>query len=344
MSDHRFGKALVVGGGNGIGLAVTMKLSQECDEVVILDKSEPEISIPENVCFFRHNLLDGGFSELAERNGFAPCDIDVLVITAGFGRIAPFETFLEKEIENVFGVNAVALTRTIRYYYPRMMQKKDFYCAVMGSIAGLISSPMISVYSATKAAICKLVEGLNIELEASGSDNRILNVSPGSVKGTRFNGAAHNDLSQIEDLSREMVDRMYRREELYIPDMDTIYGKVLERYHTDPHKFGLDSCMYKIQGGRMNRKPQLKVGYLSGVFDVVDARTLSLIREARQYCDYLVIGLLPEGKVPFGDRCEVLKGLRYVDQVIEAASDSTGVAEMESYYTDKGVQVVDLSK
>lgn len=34
MCDHRFCKALVVGGGNGIGLAVTMKLSQKCDKEI----------------------------------------------------------------------------------------------------------------------------------------------------------------------------------------------------------------------------------------------------------------------------------------------------------------------
>lgn len=340
MCDHRFCKALVVGGGNGIGLAVTMKLSQKCDKVVVLDKSEPEIGVPENVCFFRHNLLDGGFEELAQKNGFAPQDIDILVFTAGFGRIAPFETFLEKEIENVFSVNAVALSRTIRYYYSRMMQKKDFYCAVMGSIAGLISSPMISVYSATKAAICKLVEGLNIELEASGSDNRILNVSPGSVKGTKFNGATHNDLSQIDDLSSEMVRRMFRREVLYIPDLDTIYGKVLERYHNDPHKFGLDSCMYKIQGGRMNCKPQLKVGYLKVCSNVLDFDTLSLIKDARQHCDCLVIGIRKEDNVSFSEQCEILKSLRYVDKVIESPSEENNI---ESYFVGRGVQVVNLS-
>lgn len=59
-----------------------------------------------------------------------------------------------------------------------MQKNKNFYCAVMGSIAGLVSSPLFALYGATKAAVCSLTESLNIELEKSGSNNRILNVSP----------------------------------------------------------------------------------------------------------------------------------------------------------------------
>ena len=36
------------------------------------------------------------------------------------------------------------------------------------------------------------IESVNIELEKAGTDNRILNVSPGSLKGTRFNGQENN--------------------------------------------------------------------------------------------------------------------------------------------------------
>ena len=42
--------------------------------------------------------------------------------------------------------------------------------------------------AASKAALCRFAESVNIELEVSGTANRILDVSPGSIKGTRFNG------------------------------------------------------------------------------------------------------------------------------------------------------------
>ncbi len=360
----------MVGGSNGIGLSIVLKLSQKCHNVVIFDKVAPDVDLPVNVSFVLNNLLNGDFAEKAALSGCAPEDIDILVITAGFGRIAPFGTFLTKEIENVYGVNAVALTKVISFYYDRMSRQKDFFCAVMGSIAGLIASPMISLYSATKAAVCKLVEGLNAELEAAESQNRILNVCPGSIKGTRFNGAAKNELSLTDGLASEIVERMFRRETLYIPDFESVYKGVLERYYTDAHKFAIDSCQYKLESGRMNCKPQLKVGYLSGTFDLFHIGHLNLLRRAKEYCDYLVVGVHKDashkGKeafIPFEERCDIVRNIRYVDRVIESLPEDDEVYKQglvrydylfvgsdykgserfnryEAYFADKSVRIV----
>ena len=64
----------------------------------------------------------------------------------------------------------------------------------MGSISGWMSSPLTSVYAASKAAVVRFVESVNIELEVSGTENRILDVSPASFRGSRFYGGK-NDLS-----------------------------------------------------------------------------------------------------------------------------------------------------
>lgn len=363
--QKKYGKAIVIGGGNGIGLAIVMELSSICDSVSIVDRTEPGAALPANVTSSRFNLLNGvpDFSAQTE-------DTDILVITAGFGRIAPFQTFIQAEIENVFRVNTIALTKVINQFYARMMQKRPFYCAVMGSIAGLISSPMISLYSASKAAICRLVEGLNIELESAGTDNRILDVAPGSIKGTRFTGSDRTDLSQLENLASDIISNMLSRQTVYIPDYETIYKGVIARYQTDPHAFGMQSCRYKIEGGRMNEHPQVRVGYLSGTFDLFHVGHLNLLRRAKEYCDYLVVGVHKDashkGKqafIPFEERCEIVRNVRFVDQVIPSlpeddevyrsgivkydylfvGSDYKGTERFnryEEYFSDKGVRII----
>ena len=217
-----------------------------------------------------------------------------------------------------------------------------------------------------------MTEGLNAELEACGSGNRILNVAPGSIKGTKFCGASENDLSLTADLACAIVERMAARETLYIPEYDTIYKGVLERYHTNPHKFGLDSCRYKLESGRMNLKPQLKVGYLSGTFDLFHIGHLNLLRRARRYCDYLVVGVHKDAShkektayVPFEDRCAIVEGTKYVDKVIQSLpeddeiyrqgivnydflfvgsdyKDTERFRRYEEYFADKNVQIVYL--
>ena len=357
-------KALVIGGANGIGLAMALLLAKEYEQVTIIDKVGSNMEMPNNVVIEIANLLNSDLGFLANHH-----DIDTLIITAGFGRVTRFENITEVEINNCFQVNSVAVTKILRHYYPRMQQTEHFYCAVMGCIAGLVSSPLFSLYAATKAEICRLTESLNIELEKSGTDNRILNVSPGSIKGTRFNGG-DNDLTQTSLLAKEIIKRMYCHSTLYIPQYEEVFKGVIDRYHTDPHQYGMDSYEYKMNCGRFNDKPQLIIGYLSGTFDLFHIGHLNLLRRAKQHCDYLVVGVHKDashkGKstfIPYEERVEIIRSIGYVDKVIPSepedcdiyikgivkydrlfvGSDYKGTERFERYeafFADKGVEIV----
>lgn len=320
-------EALVIGGSNGIGLAIVIELQSKGLFVHVVDKewNDTLSSIP-RVDFTQANLLS---TELSFLQHFQ--DIDTLIITAGFGRIAPFEDILDQEIQNSFQVNTVAAIRILHHFFPRMKRTETFFCAIMGSIAGLICSPLIATYGATKAALCNTVESLNIELEKSGSINRILNVSPGSIKGTKFNGG-ENNLSQTKVLAEEIVSRMEARQTLWIPQYDEVFRGVLQRYHDNPRQFGLESYDYKMNSGRARSNPQLKIGYLSGTFDLFHIGHLNLLRNAKQYCDYLVVGVHKDashkGKdafIPFEERMDIVKSIKYVDKVIPSEKEDCDV-------------------
>lgn len=358
-------EALVIGGSNGIGLAITLELHKQGYLVHVVDKSQnDQLGQLENIHFQQVNLLTTDFSFLEDFKS-----IDTLVITAGFGRIAPFDEILEQEIQNNFQVNSISVMKVLHFYFPRMKQKEPFRCAVMGSIAGLVSSPLFATYGATKAAVCNGIESLNIELEMAGTENRILNVSPGSIKGTKFNGGT-NDLSQTEALAQAIIQQMELKQTLYIPQYEEVFKGVLERYHDDPRKFGLDSYQYKLSSGRTSSKPQLKIGYLSGTFDLFHIGHLNLLRRAKAYCDYLVVGVHKDashkGKstfISFEERCEIVKSIKYVDKVIPSekedcdvylkgivkydylfvGSDYKGTERFNRYeriFADKGVEIV----
>lgn len=356
--------ALVIGGSNGIGLAVALELAKTCEVVNIIDRDAPAITGVDKIRYSAVNLLDDDFSFLDDYK-----DVDTLIITAGFGRVAPFESIVEKEISNSFQVNAISVMKVLNHYFSRMQQSREFHCAVMGSIAGMMVSPLFALYGATKAAICNGIESLNIELEAAGTKNRILNVSPGSIKGTRFSGGV-NDLSQMQELAQAIIDHMKARDTLFIPEYNTVFKGVLERYRSDPRKYGMESYAYKVEAGRLNLKPQVKIGYLSGTFDLFHIGHLNLLRRAKQYCDYLVVGVHKDashkGKevfIPFEERCEIIRNIKYVDQVIESQSEDCDVYikglvkydllfvgsdykgterfnRYEAYFADKGVSII----
>lgn len=244
-------KALVVGGSNGIGLAIAKNLIARNYFVEIVDRVAPDekASLSKNsFCFHTCNLTckdNTIFENLALDK-----EIEFLMITAGFGRVTNFENLSCSEIEDMIAVNTLAGIKIISCFYHRIQNEKDFYCGMMGSIAGLISSPMFSVYAASKAAICRFIESVNIELEMNGSANRILNVSPGSIKGTRFNGG-DNDFNLTKQLAEEIVTHVLNKKELFIPEYETVFKGVLERYHSDPHAFGVSSYEYKLKSGRV---------------------------------------------------------------------------------------------
>ncbi len=327
-------KAVVVGGSNGIGLAIAENLKRRGKPVIIVDRQFPENL--SNVEYIPCDLLHTRYSvfeDLSQNNS-----VDMLVITAGIGRVANFENLHPVEIDKIMRINAEACIKIIRAFYSRIKNPEQFYTCVMGSIAGLISSPMFSVYAASKAALCRFIESINIELEADGYENRVLNVSPGSIKGTKFNGG-ENDLTQTEGLAEKILDHLLRSDTLYIPDYNTVYDDVLKRYQTDPHVFGLGSYEYKRKSGRVSVHSPIRIGYLSGTFDLFHIGHLNLLRRAKEHCDYLIVGVHPDAKhknksafIPFEERMEIVRSIRYVDEVVPSCPEDDEAWKLYHYH------------
>ena len=320
-------KALVVGGSSGVGLSVVLRLLADGhDHVYVVAKAEYPWDVlskdqydllHDHTSYFKIDLTHEDYSWCDTIR-----DIDTLIITAGFGRVALFEELVEKEISNLVKCNELAVIQIIRKYYDLIKSDRDFYCAVMVSIAGHLASPYFSVYGATKSALAAFIENINTELNAAGYHNRVLDVSPGSLKGTAFNGKA-NIIREIECVAKEILEHMKNRDTLYIPDYEKTYKNVLERYHNDPVQFGLQSYEYKASSARVSGKPQVVVGYLSGTFDLFHIGHLNLLRRAKAECDYLIVGVHKSGAwkgketfIPFEERLQIVGAVKYVDKVV----------------------------
>lgn len=243
-------EALVVGGANGIGLAIATLLARDAaySKVHIVDRARvAEEYACEKFEQYEFDLRDGDFA-LFDR--FA--NVDTVMITAGFGRLAHFADVDEQHIVDSLSVNTTAVIRIIHHFYPRLLEREPLYLGVMGSIAGFMSSPLFAVYGASKAALKIFIESVNVELEMAGTSNRILNVSPGSIKGTAFyNGA--NDLSITTKLAEEIIANLRAQNDLFIPQYDEIFREVLNRYHADFRAEGRHSYEYKLQSGRLKK-------------------------------------------------------------------------------------------
>lgn len=76
----------------------------------------------------------------------------------------------------------------------------------------------------------------------------------------------------------------------------------------------------------MARKKKI-IGYTAGVFDMFHAGHLNVLKESKKKCDYLIVAvstdeLVQEYKnklpiIPFSERKDIIKSIRYVDKVVE---------------------------
>lgn len=243
-------RILVVGGANGIGLAIAHEMAsrENTEKVYVVDKAPfmEEYTHPK-IQSFLFDLTNEDYSFFDRFD-----DIDALMITAGFGKLALFKDVPENYITNSFNVNTIPVLRLVHRFYRKLEAKEDFYCGVMVSIAGFMSSPFFAVYGATKAALKIFIESINVELEKAGSTNKILNISPGSIKGTSFNQGA-TDLTVTEPLANDIISQLEKKNDLFIPDYERIYKHVLERYHSDFRAEGRHSYEYKLNSGRIKK-------------------------------------------------------------------------------------------
>lgn len=69
-----------------------------------------------------------------------------------------------------------------------------------------------------------------------------------------------------------------------------------------------------------------KIGYTTGVFDMFHIGHLNILKNAKEQCEYLIVGvstdeLVQKSKnknpiIPFDERVEIIKSIKYVDEVV----------------------------
>jgi short-subunit dehydrogenase len=106
--------------------------------------------------------------------------IDILINNAGAGLYAPAWGAPLDEARALFELNFFAPLAMIQLVAPHMRERRSGMIVNIGSIAGKVTLPWFTLYSATKFALGALTEGLRMELAGDGI--RTMVVCPGYVK------------------------------------------------------------------------------------------------------------------------------------------------------------------
>lgn len=99
------------------------------------------------------------------REGIA---IDFLVNNAGVGDRGTFATAEPERIQQMLGVNIVALTMLTRMFLPAMIEKRRGAILHVSSSAGFLPLRKMAVYAATKSYVTSFSDGIRAEVRKQG--------------------------------------------------------------------------------------------------------------------------------------------------------------------------------
>jgi 3-hydroxybutyrate dehydrogenase len=181
-------RAVVTGGGRGIGAEVARRLAREGARVVVSARSGEAIGTVAAA------LREEGLQALA-----VPCDVtdpvrveelfraavaamggvDILVNNAGASSSAPLRRLSLEEWNRLIAVNATGPFLCTRAVLPGMTEAGWGRIVTVASVAGLRGGRYIAAYAASKHAVVGLTR--SVALEAAGSGVTVNAVCPGFV-------------------------------------------------------------------------------------------------------------------------------------------------------------------
>jgi NADP-dependent 3-hydroxy acid dehydrogenase YdfG len=127
------------------------------------------------------DVTDAGQVDSAVTQAFAKFGrIDVLVNNAGYGVAGAIEEVSEAEFMPMFETNVFGLLRVTRAFLPHLRRQRSGHILNLSSIGGVVASPGIGFYNATKFSVEGISESLAAELAPLGV--RVTIIEPGPFR------------------------------------------------------------------------------------------------------------------------------------------------------------------
>ncbi|MSP00075.1 MAG: glucose 1-dehydrogenase [Acetobacteraceae bacterium] len=194
--------ALITGAGNGIGRAVALGFARRGAQVVVVDRDQDAGEATSGII-----RQQGGNSLFVAADVTKSADVQNYVKAAldAYGRIdcfhnnagiegsiAPTAEYDEDMFDQVMAVNVRGVFLGLRHVLPVMIRQESGAIVNTASIAGLVGSPNMPAYVASKHAVIGLTKTASGEVGRSGV--RVNAVCPGPID-TRMIHAVESMLS-----------------------------------------------------------------------------------------------------------------------------------------------------
>jgi NAD(P)-dependent dehydrogenase (short-subunit alcohol dehydrogenase family) len=209
-------KILVTGASSGIGKSVAIECSKMGATVYItgrnldnLNKTFLELEGSENVSIAADVTNTNDLNALVAQ---LPV-LDGIVHSAGVSHPTPFQFVNEEKINQTFSVNFNAPVLLNLSLLRQKKINKKASIVFISSISGVyISSPGGSVYSASKAAINGIMQGMAIDLAGKGI--RVNSINPGMVETDILLGSGITEEQLLEEKKKYPLKRFAQPREI----------------------------------------------------------------------------------------------------------------------------------
>ncbi len=211
-------KAIITGGGRGLGKATAIALAKEGVHIAITGRNEAKLketveeikSLGVNALYAAFDVADSNavkasMTELIQNLG----GVDILVNNAG---IASFGTFLEMDEQtwvNILNTNVLGMYYVTKAVLPHMVNQNEGDVINVSSTAGLAGNPTTSAYSASKFAVIGMSE--SIMKEVRKNNIRVSTLTPSTIASDMSKELGLTDgnpdkVLQPEDFAELIVD------------------------------------------------------------------------------------------------------------------------------------------
>lgn len=220
MKDLRDKTAVITGAASGLGLAMARRFAREGMNVVLADIEEAALAKASA------EILSLGVQALPIRVDVAQADsVEALAVaaTTRFGQIhlvcnnagvgglrrRAWEADL-RDWKWVLGVNLWGVIHGVKSFVPRMLAQGDeCHMVNTASVAGLLSTPAMSVYNVSKHGVVTLTETLHHDLAEIGAKLKVSLLMPAWVDTEIWNSERNRpDGLRVPDA--EEMDRSRR--------------------------------------------------------------------------------------------------------------------------------------
>ncbi len=199
MKNFKGKTAVITGGAGGLGLAVGLRLAKGGATIALWDVNESRLNEAEAAIKKAGGKARGYVVDVTDyaaveraadkvRADLGP--VDILDNNAGIVHAADFLDADVKDLGKIIDVNLRSYFWCTKVFLPGMVERGSGHIIMIASAAGMVGTPGMASYSATKHAVVGFGESLRLELRKSGDTGiGITIVCPSLIKTGMFKGA-----------------------------------------------------------------------------------------------------------------------------------------------------------